>query len=207
MGKLTVRQQNIYDFILAFTEEHGYPPSVREIGAAVGLKSPSTVHFHLKGLEEAGMIAKAEGKTRAITVVARSERAPASQSAPELPADRVPVVGNVAAGAPILAEEHVEEYLTFDTNGRPGEYFALRVRGESMLGAGILPGDLVVVHQQQECRNGEIVVALFEDEATVKTLRRKDGHTWLMPENPDYEPIDGEHAQLLGRVVAVVRRY
>ena len=207
MGKLTARQQNIYDFILTFTQEHGYPPSVREIGAAVGLKSPSTVHFHLKGLEEAGMIAKAEGKTRAITVVPQNAGGAAPSRAPDPPADRVPVVGNVAAGTPILAEEHVEEYLPFDTGGRPGEYFALRVRGESMLGAGILPGDLVVVHQQQECCNGEIVVALFEDEATVKTLRRKEGHTWLMPENPEYPPIDGTYAQILGKVVAVIRRY
>ncbi|HIY21408.1 MAG TPA: transcriptional repressor LexA [Candidatus Flavonifractor merdigallinarum] len=201
MSKLTAKQQKIFDFIQTFTAEHGYPPSVREIGAAVGLKSPSTVHFHLKGLEEAGMITKAEGKTRAITVVGQ----PAAQPAP--PANQVPVLGNVAAGSPILAEEHVEEYLTFDTGARSGEYFALRVRGESMLGAGILPGDLVVVHAQPDCHNGDIVVALFEDEATVKTLRRKDGHTWLMPENPDYEPIDGTRAQLLGKVVAVVRRY
>ena len=201
MSKLTAKQQKIFDFIQTFTAEHGYPPSVREIGAAVGLKSPSTAHFRLKGLEEAGMITKAEGKTRAITVVGQ----PAAQPAP--PANQVPVLGNVAAGSPILAEEHVEEYLTFDTGARSGEYFALRVRGESMLGAGILPGDLVVVHTQPDCHNGDIVVALFEDEATVKTLRRKDGHTWLMPENPDYEPIDGTRAQLLGKVVAVVRRY
>lgn len=199
MSKLTAKQQKIFDYIQQFTAEHGYPPSVREIGAAVGLKSPSTVHFHLKGLEEAGMITKAEGKTRAITVVDRA--------APELPQNQVPIVGNVAAGAPILAEQHIEDYLTFDAGAHPEEYFALRVRGESMLNAGILPGDLVVVHSQTECHNGEIVVALFEDEATVKTLRRKDGKTWLMPENPEYEPIDGTYAQLLGKVVAVVRRY
>ena len=205
MKALSPKQQQIYEFIIAFQAEHGYPPSVREIGEEVGLKSPSTVHFHLKGLEGAGLITKAEGKTRAITVVG----APAHPVLEELDPrpDRVPVVGNVAAGAPILAEECVEDYLTFDTGGRAGEYFALRVRGESMLRAGILPGDLVVVHRQQECRSGEIVVALFEDEATVKPLRRKDGKTWLMPENPDYEPIDGTFAQILGKVVAVVRRY
>ena len=204
MNKLTAKQQKIFDYIQTFTAQHGYPPSVREIGAAVGLKSPSTVHFHLKGLEEAGMIAKAEGKTRAITVVGRTEGEEARR---ETPPNQVPIVGNVAAGAPILAEQHVEDYLTFDAGSHPEEYFALRVRGESMLGAGILPGDLVVVHSQTECRNGEIVVALFEDEATVKTLRRKDGKTWLMPENPEYEPIDGTYSQLLGKVVAVVRRY
>lgn len=205
MANLTRKQKEIYEFILAFTSEHGYPPSVREIGAAVGLKSPSTVHFHMKGLEEAGVIVKAEGKTRAISLPGVSVGPVAEETDPR--ANQVPVVGNVAAGSPILAQECIEDYLTFDTEGLSGEHFALRVRGESMLNAGILPGDLVVVHRQQEVRNGEIVVALFEDEATVKTLRRKDGHTWLMPENPDYEPIDGDGCQILGRVVAVVRRY
>ena len=196
MRELSKMQQKIYEYIAACIREQGYPPSVREIGEAVGLKSPSTVHFHRKRLEEAGVIEKGAGKGRAITL----------RESPK-PENQVPVVGNVAAGSPILAEECIEDYLTFDTAGRPGEYFALRVRGESMLNAGILPGDLVVVHRQQECRSGEIVVALFEDEATVKTLRRKDGRTWLMPENPDYEPIDGASAQILGKVVAVVRRY
>lgn len=197
MKQLTQKQQQIYDFILSFTEEHGYPPSVREIGEHVGLKSPSTVHFHLKSLRAAGLITQAEGKTRAISVAdgSLSRR------------DKVPIVGNVAAGAPILAEECIEDFLTFDTQGLTEEHFALRVRGESMLNAGILPGDLVVVHQQQDARNGEIVVALFDDEATVKTLQRSGGKTWLLPENPAYEPIDGDHAQILGKVVAVVRRY
>ena len=198
MKKLTEKQQQIYDFIRAFAAEKGYPPSVREIGEAVGLKSPSTVHFHMKGLRAAGLISQAEGKTRAITVMAEEGQSHR---------DQVPVVGNVAAGSPILAEECVEDYLTFDTGGLVGEHFALRVRGESMLGAGILPGDLVIVHQQQVVRNGDIVVALFEDEATVKTFRRKDGHVWLLPENDAFQPIDGERAEILGRVVAVVRRY
>ena len=199
MKMLSPKQQQIYDYIIAFSAEHGYPPSVREIGAAVGLRSPSTVHFHLKGLETAGLITKAEGKTRSITVIQPEAQAE--------PGDKVPVVGSVAAGAPILAQECIEDYLTFDTGGQPGEYFALRVRGESMKYAGILPGDLVVVHQQPDAHSGEIVVALFEDEATVKTLRRKDGQVWLMPENPDYEPIDGEGCTILGKVTAVVRRY
>lgn len=207
MSTLTPKQQRIYDYILTFTAEHGYPPSVREIGAAVGLKSPSTVHFHLKGLEEAGVIIKAEGKTRAITLpgTVHAPRPVAEEQAPA--ANRIPVVGNVAAGSPILAEECIEDYLTFDTQGLSGEHFALKVRGESMLEAGILPGDLVVVHRQSEAHSGEIVVALFEDEATVKTLRRKDGHTWLMPANPAYEPIPGDRAEIVGKVVAVVRRY
>lgn len=206
MAKLTAKQQQIYDFILSFTNQHGYPPSVREIGAAVGLKSPSTVHFHMKSLEGAGVIVKAEGKTRAISLPGVSLGGGVAEEAdPRI--DRIPIVGNVAAGAPILAEEYIEDYLTFDTEGLSGEHFALRVKGESMVNAGILSGDLVVVHRQPEANNGEIVVALFEDEATVKTLRRRDGHVWLMPENDAYEPIDGTYAEIIGRVVAVVRRY
>ena len=198
MNELTPKQQQIYDYILSFSEEHGYPPSVREIADAVGLKSPSTVHFHLKGLREAGLITQAEGKTRAISICPEAVRERR---------DQVPIVGSVAAGSPILAEECIEDYLTFDTQGASGEHFALRVRGESMLNAGILPGDLVVVHQQQNVCNGDIVVALFEDEATVKTFRMKNGHVWLLPENDDYDPIDGEGCSILGKVVAVVRRY
>lgn len=205
MAKLTAKQQKIYDYILSFTANHGYPPSVREIGAAVGLKSPSTVHFHLKGLEEAGVIVKTEGKTRAISLPGANV-SPIPEEASSR-ANQVPILGNVAAGSPILAQECIEDYLTFDTNGLSGEHFALKVRGESMLNAGILPGDLVVVHRQQDAYNGEIVVALFEDEATVKTLSRREGHTWLLPENPDYQPIDGANAEIIGKVVAVVRRY
>ena len=159
MANLTKKQQQIYDYILHFTHEHGYPPSVREIGTAVGLKSPSTVHFHMKSLEDAGVIVKAEGKTRAITLPGVSLGPVIEEEQPH--ANQVPILGNVAAGSPILAQECIEDYLTFDTQGMTGEHFALRVRGESMLNAGILPGDLVVVHRQQKVRNGEIVVALF----------------------------------------------
>lgn len=195
MKPLTLKQQRIYDFIVEFTARQGYPPSVREIAEAVGLKSPSTVHFHMKALEEAGVITKSAGKTRAITPNRQPEK------------NQIPVIGNVAAGSPILAEELVEDYLTFDAQGREDEHFALKIRGESMLKAGILPGDLVVVHRQSTANNGEIVIALFEEEATCKRFRRKDGHIWLLPENDDYQPIDGDNAELLGRVVAVVRRY
>ena len=205
MGKKTSMTEQIYEYLQAVIPEQGYAPSVREIGRAVGLKSPSTVHFHMKGLEEAGVIVKAEGKTRAISLPGVSVGPVAEETDPR--ANQVPVVGNVAAGSPILAQECIEDYLTFDTEGLSGEHFALRVRGESMLNAGILPGDLVVVHRQQEVRNGEIVVALFEDEATVKTYQRKNGQVWLLPENPEYEPIDGTYAEIIGRVVAVVRRY
>jgi len=199
---LSPKQAEIYEFILQFTRTHGYPPSVREIGAAVHLKSPSTVHFHMKKLESEGYIQKADGKTRAISL---PHQAVAEELDPT--ADRVPLLGTVAAGSPILAEENIEEYLTFDTGGLTGEHFALKVRGESMLYAGILPDDLVIVHRQENFRNGDIVVALFEDEATVKTYHMEKGHLWLLPENPDYQPIDGEGCALLGRVVAVVRRY
>ena len=196
MAELTGMQQKIYEYIATCIREQGYPPSVREIGEAVGLKSPSTVHFHLKHLEEAGIIEKDAGKGRAITL----------REAP-VPENQVPIVGNVAAGSPILAEECIEDYLTFDTGGRGDEYFALKVRGESMLNAGILPGDLVVAHRQQTVRNGEIVVAMIEDEATVKTYSRQNGHVWLLPENDAYSPIDGTYAEILGKVAAVVRRY
>lgn len=197
MEGLSRKQREIYEYIAACIREQGYAPTVREIGEAVGLRSPSTVHFHLKRLEEAGAIVKGAGKGRAI-VLTEQERPPE---------DRIPVVGNVAAGSPILAEECIEDYITFDTGGRPEEYFALRVRGESMLNAGILPGDLVVVRRQQTANNGEIVVALLEDEATVKRLSRRSGEVWLLPENEDYSPIDGTYATILGKVTAVVRWY
>ena len=196
MAELTNMQQRIYEYIASCIREQGYPPSVREIGEAVGLKSPSTVHFHLKHLEEAGVIEKGAGKGRAITL-----------TAPAVPEDKIPIVGNVAAGSPILAEECIEDYLTFDTGGHGDEYFALRVRGESMLNAGILPDDLVVVRRQQTCSNGDIVVAMIENEATVKRFSKQNGHVWLLPENEAYSPIDGTYAQILGKVAAVVRRY
>ena len=196
MAELSKMQQRIYEYIAVCIQEQGYAPSVREIGEAVGLKSPSTVHFRLKRLEEAGVIAKGAGKGRAIALTEQAH-----------PEDRIPILGNVAAGSPILAEECIEDYLTFDAGGRSNEYFALRVRGESMLNAGILPGDLVVVRRQQTANNGEIVVALLEDEATVKRLSRRNGETWLLPENDDYSPIDGTYASILGKVTAVVRWY
>ena len=186
MVQLTKMQQRIYDYIAQTIRTQGYPPSVREIGDAVGLKSPSTVHFHLKHMEELGVIGKGAGKGRALTLTE-------------------PLT--VAAGTPILAEECIEDYLTFDAGGDSSQYFALRVRGESMLNAGILPDDLVVVRQQQTANNGEIVVALLGDEATVKRYSRRNGQVWLLPENEAYSPIDGHDAQILGKVAAVIRRY
>ncbi len=199
MTKLSPRQERIVDFIRAYLTENGYPPSFREIAASVGLKSPSSVDHHMKRLRELGVLQYEEGHFRSIQL---AEEAPAAP-----PEGMVALVGRVAAGSPILAEECVEDYIPFDTGAHPEDFFALRVRGESMLGAGILPDDVVVVRRQPEAYNGEIVVALFEDEATVKTLSRRDGQVWLLPENPDYDPIDGTRCQILGKVVGLVRRY
>ncbi len=209
MQKLTAMQQKIYDYIANAVRNQGYPPSVREIGEAVGLKSPSTVHFHIKHLEELGYISKSGRKGRALTLTERAAPAvaPAPAQEAEIPSGRVPVLGDVAAGSPILAQECIDDYISFDTQGRDGEFFALRVRGESMLNAGILPGDLVVVHRQPTAQNGEIVVALLEDEATVKRLSRRGGEVWLLPENENYSPIDGRYASILGKVAAVLRTY
>ena len=210
MQKLTAMQQKIYDYIANTVRNQGYPPSVREIGEAVGLKSPSTVHFHIKHLEELGYISKSGRKGRALTLTERAApaaAAPAPAQEAEMPSGRVPVLGDVAAGSPILAQECIDDYISFDTQGRDGEFFALPVRGESMLNAGILPGDLVVVHRQPTAQNGEIVVALLEDEATVKRLSRRGGEVWLLPENENYSPIDGRYASILGKVAAVLRTY
>lgn len=195
MPKKTQMTELIYEYLQKVIPEQGYAPSVREIGEAVGLRSPSTVHFHLKRLQEQGLIEKGDFKGRAIVLTDRREK------------NRIPIVGDVAAGTPILAQECIDDYLTFDCGGREDEYFALRVRGESMLNAGILPDDLVVVRRQPTAVNGEIVVALLGDEATVKRFSKRNGEIWLLPENDAYQPIDGTYAQVLGRVTAVVRQY
>ena len=195
MPKKTQMTDRIYEYLQKVIPEQGYAPSVREICEAVGLKSPSTVHFHLKRLQERGLIEKGDFKGRALVLTESREK------------NKIPILGDVAAGSPILAQECIDDYLTFDCGGREGEYFALRVRGESMLNAGILPDDLVVVRRQPDAVNGEIIVALLGDEATVKRLSRHDGQIWLLPENDDYQPIDGTNAQVLGRVTAVVRQY
>lgn len=203
-------QTQIYNYIVQCVKDQGYPPSVREIGEAVGLKSPSTVHFHLKNLEEAGFIEKGAGKGRAIRPLKMTEEERSVAQAIDMldgQDNQVPIVGDVAAGAPILAQECIEDYLTFDTGGEAGQYFALRVRGMSMKNAGILPHDLVIVRKQQSVNNGQIVVALIGEEATVKRYSRQNGEIWLLPENEDYEPIDGTEAIILGRVTAVVRQY
>ena len=199
MKALTDRQRKIVEYIRAHVEENGYPPTFREIAQSVGLKSTSTVDHHLRRLRELGVLQYEDGRFRALQLLGE-------EGAESRPAG-VPLVGDVAAGTPILAQQNIEEYIPFDTGTSSEDHFALRVRGESMLYAGILPGDLVVVRRQPSARSGEIVVALLGDEATVKTLSLKDGQVWLLPENPDYEPIDGTGCTILGKVVGVVRRY
>ena len=182
----------IVAFVQRFTQENGYPPSVREIGQAVGLSSTASVSYHLRQLQQKGLLQSPGDKGRKRTVIA-SQRT-----------GYIPVVGTVTAGLPILAVENQEGQLAWD--GDPA-CFALRVRGQSMIGAGILDGDKVVVRPQQTADDGQIVVARIGDEATVKRLRRQDGHIWLMPENDAFEPIDGSEAELIGLVKAVIREY
>ncbi len=196
---LSKRQREIFDFIGRYLSRHGYPPTVREIGKAVGLHSSSTVHAHLAKLEKLGILKRDPTKPRAIEVmVERAKRAVRPTG--------LPLVGHVAAGEPILAEENVEEYLQVPDviGGEAGDYI-LRVRGESMIDAGILDGDFAVVRPAQQARDGEIVVALIGDEATVKRYFKAQDHILLQPENSSMKPIKTTEAQLLGRVVGVFR--
>ncbi len=213
-GKLGKRQLAIYDFIRSYSEEHGYPPSVREIGAAVGLASPSTVHMHLKVLEEHGLIKRDSKKPRTIEVMGKQATEPvgdgqALASVAQDPASNsisLPLVGRVAAGTPILAEQNVEETLTLPTSiVGDSSSFILRVRGDSMVNAGIFDGDYIVVKEQHEAHDGEIVVALLDDSATVKTFYREADRVRLQPENDLMEPIYVKDPVILGRVTALVR--
>ena len=195
MARTSDKQQLIYDYVAEFIADNGMSPTVREICAAVGLSSPSAVHNQLKKLEDLGLIDTGGGKKRAISITGGS-------------AMGIPLLGTVRAGNPILAFEDVEEYLPYSPKGGKREdYFALRIKGDSMLNAGIFEGDVIVVRKQSAADNGEIVVALLEDEATVKRLKKADSHVWLMPENPAYSPIDGNGAEILGKVVTLVRQY
>ena len=200
---LTGRQQEIWDFLVDYVDQHGYPPTVREIGEAVGLASPSTVHAHLANLERAGLLRRDPTKPRALELVGRErEAAPAATIA------RLPLVGQIAAGGPLLADQNIEDHLAVPETLR-GD-FLLRVKGDSMVNAGILDGDIVVVQRRQDARNGEIVVALAgddesADEATVKRFFRENGRVRLQPENDALEPIYAKHVQILGRVTGVFR--
>jgi repressor LexA len=204
---LTTRQQEIWQFLAEYVDEHGYPPTVREIGDAVGLASPSTVHAHLANLERAGLLRRDPTKPRAIELVGRRRaEAPAAGAAP-----LVPLLGRIAAGGPLLAEQEIEERIALpEPLGRNAD-FLLRVKGESMIEAGILDGDIVVVHRQPDARVGDIVVALVgddesADEATVKTFHREnDGRIRLQPENSSLEPLYPKHVEILGKVTGVFR--
>src|SRR3989454_3388169 len=204
---LTGRQQEIWKFLTDYVDEHGYPPTVREIGEAVGLASPSTVHAPLANPERAGLIKRDPTKPRALEL----RRDPKPEPARAADVHKLPLVGEIAAGGPLLAEQNVEEYLAVpEPLAHGGEEFLLRVKGDSMIKAGILDGDIVVVRRQQTAQNGEIVVALAgddegADEATVKRYFREEGRIRLQPENDALEPIYARHVQLLGRVTGVFR--
>jgi repressor LexA len=209
---LTDRQREIYDYVVAYVDEHGYPPTVREIGEEVGLASPSTVHAHLANLERAGYIRRDPTKPRALELLGR-ERPAADGSLGEAARVRVlPLVGQVAAGGPLLAEQNVEDHLAVPEplSSGSGEEFLLRIRGESMIEAGIMPDDYIVVRRQQTAKNGDIVVALAgddeaTDEATVKRFFRDGSKIRLQPENHTMEPLFPDHVQILGKVTGVFR--
>ena len=211
---LTARQQEIWQFLVDYVDRHGYPPTVREIGEAVGLASPSTVHAHLANLERAGLLRRDPTKPRALDLIGhRRQRAEESRSVEEPAAaaqHKLPLLGQIAAGGPLLAEQNIEDELAVpEPLGRRAD-FLLRVKGESMVNAGILDGDILVVQRAQDARDGEIVVALvgddeYADEATVKTFYREGNRVRLQPENDALEPIYADHVQILGKVTGVFR--
>jgi repressor LexA len=204
---LTARQQEIWQFLVVYVDDHGYPPTVREIGEEVGLASPSTVHAHLANLERVGLIRRDPTKPRAIELSGhRRVDAAAAASVP-----RLPLLGRVAAGGPLLAEENVEDVIAVPESLGRGADFLLTIHGDSMMEAGILDGDTIVVQRSDDARNGDVVVALIgedesADEATVKTFyRESDGRIRLQPENASLEPIYADHVRILGKVVGVFR--
>jgi repressor LexA len=221
---LTPRQRKVLEVIRDWVERFGYPPSVREIGDAVGLTSTSSVHHQLRTLERKGYLRRDPNRPRAIEVILPGERGgvvadlPAGATPGRLPDDAapadaqpapsyVPVLGRIAAGGPILAEQAVEDMFPLPRQlVGDGELFLLKVVGDSMIEAAICDGDWVTVRRQEDAENGDIVAAMLDGEATVKTLKRRDGHVWLLPQNPAYPPIPGDEAVVLGRVVAVLRR-
>jgi repressor LexA len=201
--ELTGRQQEIWNFLVEYVDRHGYPPTVREIGEAVGLASPSTVHAHLANLERAGLLRRDPTKPRALELIGRDKAADSVAALPKLP-----LLGQIAAGGPLLAEQNVEDEIAVPETLH-GD-FLLRVKGDSMIEAGILEGDLVIVRRAQDAQNGDIVVALAgddesADEATVKTFYRDNGRVRLQPENAALEPIYADYVQILGKVVGVFR--
>jgi repressor LexA len=204
---LTKRQQEIFDFIRRYSAKYGYPPTVRDIGKAVGLASSSTVHAHLANLEKIGLLRRDPSKPRAIELLDRAVGNAVGTVRGVIGAEGLPVLGAVAAGQPMLAEENIEEYVTIPdiAGGREGEYL-LRIRGDSMVEAGILEGDHVVVHPQDTAQDGQIVVALLGEEATVKRYFKEPDHIRLQPENQTMEPIRSKEVKVLGRVVGLLRQ-
>ncbi len=207
---LTARQQEIWQFLVGYVDSHGYPPTVREIGEAVGLASPSTVHAHLANLERAGLLRRDPTKPRALDLIGHRRESRADEPARETEQQKLPLLGQIAAGGPLLAEQNIEDELAVpEPLGRNAD-FLLRVKGDSMVNAGILDGDVLVVQRRQDARDGDIVVALAgddesADEATVKTFYREGGRVRLQPENDALEPIYADHVQILGRVTGVFR--
>jgi repressor LexA len=205
---LTKRQQEIFDFIRKYSAKYGYPPTVRDIGKAVGLASSSTVHAHLANLEKIGLLRRDPSKPRAIELLDRAVGNAVDSMRSIVRSEGLPLVGSVAAGQPVLAEENIEEYIAVPeaAGGGDGEYL-LRIRGDSMKNAGILEGDIVVVRPQETAREGEIVVALLGEEATVKRFFRESDHIRLQPENETMEPIRSKEVKVLGRVVGLLRSF
>jgi repressor LexA len=213
---LSKRQRQIYDFVVRYADKHGYPPTVREIGESVGLASPSTVHAHLANLERAGYLKRDPTKPRALEIIARERPAAVALTAGRPGGGQampvLPLVGEIAAGGPLLAQENIQDYLAVpEPLSAGGEEFLLRVKGESMIGAGILPGDYVVVRKQATAQNGDIVVALAgedeaAEEATVKRFFRENGRIRLQPENSALEPMYPDHVAILGKVIGVFRK-
>ena len=206
---LTARQQEIWQFLVDYVDRHGYPPTVREIGEAVGLASPSTVHAHLANLERAGLLRRDPTKPRALDLIGHRRESRGDEPEP-IEQQKLPLLGQIAAGGPLLAEQNIEDELAVPGPLGRNADFLLRVKGESMINAGILDGDILVVQRAQDARNGEIVVALvgddeFADEATVKTFYRDAGRVRLQPENDALEPIYADHVQILGKVTGVFR--
>ena len=203
---LTKRQQEIFDFIRKYSARYGYPPTVRDIGKAVGLASSSTVHAHLSNLEKVGLLRRDPSKPRAIELLERGVGSAVESVRGIVRSDSIPVLGTVAAGSPVLAEENIEDYISVPSvaGGDEGQY-VLRVRGDSMKDAGILEGDMVVVHSQETARDGDVVVALLGEEATVKRFFRESDHVRLQPENDAMEPIRSKEVKVLGRVVGLLR--
>lgn len=223
-SSLTERQRNIIDAIQNSLALHGFPPSFREIGEAVGLRSPSSVKHQLRALEEKGILRISANKGRAIEII--NDTVPAAKNASNtsqnysqavdvslyetdavINSHDVPLVGRIAAGTPITAEQHIEDVMRLPERlTGTGNLFMLEVHGDSMIDAAICDGDYVVVREQHEAINGDIVAALLDNEATVKTFRNDNGHVWLIPHNPAYSPIDGSHATIMGKVVTVLRK-